>query len=67
VCCHQIKCHQYYPTGFENDGDNKKEFNDVGLEVTYVKEEESNIHYTARVFYVTDTEVSINQSVTLLR
>jgi len=57
VSVFQLKCHQYYPTGTENEGEDEVEFEDVGLKVTYVEEKESNVHYTARVFYVTDTEV----------
>jgi len=59
----QVKCHPYYPTGSENEGDDELEFDDVGLKVTYVEEKESNVHYTARIFYVTDTEVQISVSV----
>ena len=55
--CYQVKCHAYYPTGSENEGEDVLEFPDVGLKVTYVEEKESNMHYTARVFYVTDAEV----------
>ena len=57
VWCCQVKCHAYYPTGSENEGEDVMEFDDVGLKVTYVEEKESNMHYTARVFYVTDIEV----------
>jgi len=57
VACCQLKCHPYYPTGSENEGEDELEFSDVGLKVTYVEEKESDIHYTARVFYITDTEV----------
>ena len=61
-CC-QVKCHAYYPTGSENEGEDAMEFDDVGLKVTYVEEKESNMHYTARVFYITDTEVqSVSQT-----
>ena len=57
VDCCQLKCHPYYPTGRENEGDDYMEFVDVGLRVTYIEEKESNVHYTARMFYITDTEV----------
>ena len=62
----QLKCHPYYPTGSENEGEDELEFADVGLKVTYVEEKESNVHYTARVFYITDTEVQIPVSYTHL-
>jgi len=56
---YQVKCHAYYPTGSENEGEDVMEFTDVGLKVTYVEEKESNMHYMARVFSITDTEVPI--------
>ena len=54
----QLKCHPYYPTGSENDGDDEMEFPDVGLVVTFVEERESNSHYTARILQLTDVAVS---------
>jgi len=54
----QLKCHPYYPTGSENEGEDEMEFSDVGLKVMYVEERESNVHYTARIFYLTDVEVT---------
>jgi hypothetical protein len=54
---YQLKCHQYYPTGADNDGEDEMEFGDVGLKVTFVEERESNCHYTARVLHLTDVEV----------
>jgi len=57
-CC-QLKCHPYYPTGSENEGEDEMVFEDVGLKVIYAEEKESNVHYMARVFYITDTEVQL--------
>jgi protein tyrosine phosphatase len=50
----QVKCHQYYPSGSENEGDDELTFDDVGLKVTYIEERESNANYTVRAFYLTD-------------
>lgn len=50
----QLKCHQYYPTGADSDGEDELVFSDVGLRVAFVEERESNHHYTARVLHLTD-------------
>ena len=53
----QIKCHQYYPTGSENEGDDEVEFDDVGLKVSYICERDSNYNYTTKILQITDLEV----------
>ena len=55
----QIKCHQYFPVGQDNEGEDEMAFNDVGLKVTFITETESNYHYTARVFEIQDMEVRV--------
>ena len=54
----QVKCHQYYPVGSENEGDDEMVFNDVGLKVTYITERHTNYHFTTRVLQLLDLQVS---------
>lgn len=49
-----VKCHQYYPLGEENEDEEEKVFEDVGLKVTYITELEARYHYTARVYQLQD-------------
>jgi len=54
----QVKCHQYYPVGCENEGDDEMVFNDVGLKVTFITERHTNYHFTTRVLQLLDLQVS---------
>ena len=53
----QIKCHQYYPIGEHNEGEDEMVFYDVGLKVTFIEERDANYHYTSRVLHLHDLEV----------
>lgn len=53
----QVKCHQYYPVGRENEGEDDMVFNDVGLKVIFIAERHTNYHFTTRVFQLLDLEV----------
>jgi len=59
----QLKCHAYFPSGSENDGDDEMTFDDVKLKVTYVEERDSNTNYTVRAFYLTDIASSETREV----
>lgn len=52
----QIKCHQYFPLGQENDGEDEMTFEDVGLKVIYISVKESNYNYTVRMLHIQDLE-----------
>jgi len=58
VCVVQVKCHQYYPVGRENEGDDEMVFNDVGLKVAFITERHTNYHFTTRVLQLLDLQVS---------
>jgi hypothetical protein len=45
----QIKCHQYWPVGSKEGGDDVMEFHDVGIKVRILKEQESR-HFIIRTF-----------------
>ncbi|XP_065339400.1 tyrosine-protein phosphatase non-receptor type 1 isoform X1 [Cloeon dipterum] len=49
----QIKCHQYWPTGY--DGNNETVFSDVNLKVVLVSETPMD-YYTTRILRLTDVD-----------
>ena len=53
----QIKCHQYYPVGEENEGDDEIIFTEVGLKVTFLSEQIVNYHYIVRMLEIKDLQV----------
>ena len=53
----QIKCHQYYPVGEENEGDDEIIFTEVGLKVTFLSEQIVNYHYVVRMLEIKDLQV----------
>ena len=58
VCvCDEVKCHQYYPVGSENEGDDEMVFNDVGLKVTFINEQHTSYHFTTRILHLLDLQV----------
>lgn len=52
----QIKCHQYFPLGQQNEGEDEMTFEDVGLKVIYVSERASSYNYTVRILHIQDLE-----------
>ena len=52
----QIKCHQYWPNGNEEDDDNELTYTDVDLKVEFLGETRSQ-HFITRRFKLTDLQV----------
>ena len=58
VILFQIKCHQYFPEGSAQDGENEMIFDDVDLKVTYISEDDLN-YFTIRTLEIQDLRVNI--------
>ena len=54
----QVKCHQYFPVGAVNEGEDEVVYSDVDLKVTYISEEDQN-YYTVRKLKLHDMRVSL--------
>lgn len=54
----QVKCHQYWPTGSEYDGEDELILPDVNLQITFLSQEDRS-NYVLREFLITDLEVSV--------
>ena len=55
----QIKCHQYWPNGKQEDDDYELTFSDVDLKVEFLGETKSQ-HFITRRFKLTDLQVNHN-------
>uniref|UniRef100_A0A1B6IPI1 protein-tyrosine-phosphatase n=1 Tax=Homalodisca liturata TaxID=320908 RepID=A0A1B6IPI1_9HEMI len=51
----QVKCHQYWPVGSKNGGEDIMEFTDVNLKVELASETEGS-YFTTRILRLTDVE-----------
>jgi len=49
----RVKCHQYFPTGSVNEGEDEMVFSDVDLKVTFISEEDQN-YFTIRTLRLHD-------------
>ena len=61
VECGQIKCHQYWPKGNEEDNDYELTYTDVDLKIEFLAEIKSQ-HFITRRLKLTDLKVNHNYS-----
>lgn len=54
----QVKCHQYWPIGYEYDGEDDLILPDVNLQITFLSQKDQS-NYILREFQITDLEVSV--------